>query len=211
MKKRAVLFDIDGTLIDTWDFVIGAFKYTLILHNHPEPSEKFIKSLIGRPLLEFYKAAFPNIEDVTQFAKTHHDYQKGKFDLGKPFPKARETLEKLKAERFFIAAISNRTKKSLHKSLKIAKLYKLFDVILSAEDVKNPKPHKEHLMVALNFLKVSPVNAFMVGDTDHDVLAGKNAGVKTIGVTYGFSGKKIKNHNPDFVIDNLEKLLKVVK
>ena len=209
--KKAVLFDIDGTLIDTWDFVIGAFKYTLNFHNHPQPADKVIKSFMGKPLLEFYKAAFPNIQDATQFAKTHHDYQVDKFDLGKPFPKVKQTLKKIKTQGIFIAAVSNRTKNSLHKSLKIAKIDQYFDLVVSAEDVKNPKPHKEHLMKALKHFKVSPKNAFMVGDTDHDIMAGKNAGTKTIGVTYGFFGQSIKETNPDFVIDDMKELLGVLK
>lgn len=51
----------------------------------------------------------------------------------------------------------------------------------------------------------------MVGDTGYDILAGKSAGVKTIGVTFGFEGEKIKDHNPDFVINKLEELLPLLK
>ena len=209
--KKAILFDIDGTLLDTWDFVIGAFKYTLKFHGHQMPSDQVLKSIMGKPLLEFYKTVFPNVQDVTDFAKTHKDYQAGKFDLGIPFPKAVETLKKLKAQGFLMAAISNRTKQSLHISLKQAKFADFFDLVLSAEDVENPKPHKEHLIVALDHFKVEPGNAFMVGDTDHDILAGKNAGVKTIGVTYGFFGQSIKDCKPDFVIDHIEEILKILK
>lgn len=208
--RKAVLFDIDGTLIDTWDFVMGAFKYALNYHGHPIPSDKVIKSITGKPLLDFYKAAFPNIEDVSHLAKTHHDFQSDKFDLGKLFPKAKYVLKKLKKRRFLLAAVSNRTRVSLHTSLKMVEIDHYFDLILSAEDVKNPKPHKEHLIVALKHFKVSYNNAFMVGDTDHDIMAGKNAGIKTVGVTYGFSGKDIKEVNPDFLVDNLEELLPIL-
>lgn len=208
--KKAILFDVDGTLIDTWDFVIGAFKYTLAFYGHPIPSDKVIKSIMGKPLLKFYRAAFPNIMDVTNFAKTHQDYQVGKFDLGKPFPKALQTFKKLKTSGFLLAAISNRTRKSLLTSLEIADFLKHLDLVVSAEDVENPKPHKEHIFAALKQLKVKAQHSYMVGDTPDDIEAGKNAGVKTVGVTYGFFGQSIKEYKPDFVINKIEELLEII-
>ncbi len=144
-------------------------------------------------------------------AQTHHNFQNDKFGIGKTFPKVKQTLKALKDLGFLIGAVSNRTKESLNESLKLAQIYKYFDAIVTPEDVENPKPSKEHPLKALEILKVKPQNAYMVGDTGYDIKAGKSAGTKTIGVTYGFEGKKIKDHNPDFVIDNLEELFKILK
>lgn len=208
--KKAILFDIDGTLIDAWEFVHGAIIHTIKVHGHKMPSKRVIKGAMGHPLLRFYETVFPGL-DPKLFAKTHHDFQQGKFDLGKPFPKARETLKKLKSQGFLIGVVSNRTKNSLHTTLKKARLFEFIDVVVSAEDVTHPKPHKEHALKTLELLKIDPKDAILVGDTDMDMLAGKNAKVQTVGVTYGFFGKSIKDHNPDFVIDKIEELLKVLK
>ena len=86
-----------------------------------------------------------------------------------------------------------------------------FDVIVAADDVVNPKPHKDHLLVALEYLKIQPEEAFMVGDTENDILAGKNAGVKTVGVTYGWMGKDIAKHKPNYVIDDMDQLTEILK
>ena len=163
----------------------------------PEIGEKWVPNL-------------PN-EDFELIAKTHHNFQQDKFDLGKPFPKAKKTLKQLKTLGFKVAAVSNRTRDSLHIALKKAKLSPYFDFVVSAEDVKNPKPHKDHVLAALEYLNIESVNSFMVGDTEHDILAGKSAGTKTIGVTYGFAGKEIVKHNPDFIIDNIEEVLNLLK
>lgn len=208
--KKAVLFDVDGTLIDAWEFIYGAIVHTIKVHGHKMPSQKIIKGAMGNPLLGFYAAVFPGL-DPKLFAKTHDDFQQGKFDLGKPFPKVRQILKKLKSEGFLIGAVSNRTRDSLHTTLKKGKLLGYIDIVVSAEDVKNPKPHKDHILKTLKLLGVKPKKVIMVGDTDIDILAGKNSGVKTVGVTYGFFGKNIKNYNPDFVIDKIEEIITLLK
>ena len=208
--KKAVLFDVDGTLIDAWEFIHGAIVHTIKVHGHKMPSKKVIKDAMGHPLLAFYETVFPGL-DPKLFAKTHDDFQQGKFDLGKPFPKARETLKRLKSQGFLIGVVSNRTKNSLHTTLKKAKLLEFIDVVVSAEDVAHPKPNKEHVLKTLELLRVNPKDTILVGDTDMDILAGKNAKVQTVGVTYGFAGKSIKDYNPDFVINKIEEILKIIQ
>lgn len=206
--KKAFLFDIDGTIIDSSDFVFTAVEYTLREHKLSVSEEKLRRAL-GKSLVEFYKFLFPD-KDYKLFTKTHHDFQQDKFYLGKTFKGVKKTLKKLKSEGFLLAAISNRARESLIKSLKVSKIFDYFDVIISADDIENPKPHKDHPLKALKILKVESKNAMIVGDTENDILAGKNAGIKTVGVTYGWIGKEIKNHNPDFVIDNISELLKII-
>ncbi|MBI2599516.1 HAD-IIIA family hydrolase [Candidatus Daviesbacteria bacterium] len=230
--KKAVLFDLDGVLLDSWDFVYKAFEYTLKLHKHPLPSKEIINKVMGKPLMEFYKFVLqtsPKNESssnesssldeelflvdqrVELYAKTHREYQVNKIDLNRLFPNVKSVLKKLKLKGYVIGVVSNRSRGSLLKSIDLAKISKYIDIVVSVQDVKNPKPHKEHVLTALKKLKVKAENAYMVGDTDADILAGKNAGVKTIGVTYGFIGKDIKKFKPDFIIDNMKELMQVLK
>lgn len=203
--KKAILFDIDGTLLDAYDFVFESVKNSVIVHQLPPLTNKKVKEALGKPLAQFYQTLFPGI-DPGDLAKTHREFQENNFHLIKPFTKTKTVLQQLKDEGFLIAAVSNRLRLSLIKSLKLTGTIDYFDVIVCADDVKNPKPHQEHLLVALEQLKVEPANAYMVGDTDQDILAGKNAQVKTVGVTYGFLGPEIRKYNPDFIIDKIEHL-----
>ena len=205
---KAVLFDMDGTILDTSDFVFSAVEYTLTQHNLTITEEKLSQAK-GMPLLDFYKYIFPD-QDFELLRKTHHDYQQTRFDLGKLFPGVKKVLKKLKSEGVLIAAVSNRSTESVTKSFKLVKAYDFFDAIVTYEDVKNPKPHKDIPLKALELLGVDKKSAIMVGDTDADIQAGKNAGIKTVGVTYGWMGEDIKKSKPDFVIDNIEELLKIV-
>ncbi len=210
--KKAILFDIDGTVLDARDFVFDAVKYTLAQAGYPYPEEKVIKKAMGKPLVEFYKTLLSGIDPI-KLSELHQEFQKENYHLIKLFPETQKTLKVLKASGFLMAAVSNRMRKSLLYSLKLTKILPFFDVVVAADDVTNPKPHQDHLLTALRSLQVKPEKAFMVGDTENDILAGKNAKVKTVGVTYGFGGKGISESYPDYVIDNIKELLglKIIK
>ena len=204
--RKAVLFDIDGTLLNSWDFIFEAVKYALATHKYQYPSADKIRQALGRPLIEFYQVLSPGV-DPLPLAKTHHEFQQNKLDLIKLFPGTRKTLAALRNKGFLLAAVSNRKRDSLLPSLEHAKILEYFSIVVSAEEVENPKPHPDHLLFALKHLQVKPVHSYMVGDTDNDILAGKSAKVKTVGVTYGSLGMEIKNYHPDFIINDISELL----
>jgi pyrophosphatase PpaX len=77
---------------------------------------------------------------------------------------------------------------------------------VTGTDVTNHKPDPEGIFLALNNLGIRSKNVIMIGDTAPDIEAGKNAGVKTIGVTYGFYGRKVTECNPDYVINNFSEI-----
>lgn len=208
--KKAILFDIDGTVLDSRDFVFDAVKYTLAQAGYPYPKEEIIKKVMGKPLVEFYKTLLSGIDPI-KLSELHQEFQKENYHLIKPFPGTQKTLKALKASGFLMAAVSNRMRESLLYSLELTKIMAFFDVVVAADDVSNPKPHQDHLLTALRSLQVKSEKAFMVGDTENDILAGQNAKVKTVGVTYGWLGKGIKKHNPDFVIDEIDQLLEILK
>lgn len=208
--KEAVLFDIDGTILDSHDFVFGAVRFALSKYGYPDPEAKFLKKAQGRPLSKFYEILLP-LEQSGKFVEAHKEFQKANFHLVKSFPNVERTLQELRKSGFVMGAVSNRLRESLLISLQLAELLQYFDVVLGADDVVNPKPHQDHLLFALNKLQVTPQNSYMVGDTDHDILAGKNAGIKTVGVTYGWLGRKIAKYNPDYVINDIEELLQIIK
>lgn len=208
--KKAVLFDIDGTILNAWDFVNEAVKHAFVVHNYPFPSDEDLREAMGKPIVEYYES-FVSPDEALKLIQTHRAFQEKNFDLIKPFPNTKKTLKRLKDSGFLIAAVSNRSRESLVPTLKMTGFLKLFDAVVASDDVKNPKPHQDHILAALEVLQVEPINSYMVGDTEKDILAGKNAKVKTVGVTYGWLGKDIAQTNPDFMIDNIDELLRIIK
>lgn len=142
--------------------------------------------------------------------QSHTTFQVNNLNLVIPFPNVAKTLSKLKKKNIKIGAITSRGSDTVAKTLHLAEIDTYIDSLITSSDVKKLKPHKEPVIKILKMLKVLPQHALLVGDTETDILTGKNAQVKTVGATYGFLGKDIAKFNPDFVIDDIEKLLEIL-
>lgn len=205
---KAVLFDIDGTLLDTKEFIYQAYQHTLDKHGIKNISREYLESLGGKTLEEYYNILAPEIE-TELLRESHGKFQSDNLHLAVPFPKVQKVLETLKKQNLKIAGITSRGKRLLTKTLEIAGIEKYFDLIITVEDVKRAKPDPEGIFKVLRNFEISKDEAIMVGDSAVDMEAGINAGVKTVGVTYGFLGESIKNLQPDYLIDDLSELIRI--
>ena len=205
---KAVLFDVDGTLLDTTEYIYQAFEYTLGTHGVPITREKMKKEM-GKLLREMYKIFAPTHE-TELLAKTHHEYQKNTGHLAVPYPRVEETLSALRAAHVKLAAVTNRHKSSSHATLHSSDLMKFFDIVITADEVKNAKPHPEPFEKALAELHVNTEDAFAVGDTKNDVEAAKSAGIKVIAVSYGFQGDTISETSPDYLVHDIKDILPII-
>lgn len=206
---KAALFDVDGTLLDTTEFIFQAYEHTLNTHKlSPIPREELTK-LIGQPLGEIYKLIAPSIQH-TILMETHKDFQKQNLHLSKPFPQVVETLKKLHEAGIKLAAITSRSRVTSANTLELAGIKHFFDIIVSMEDVTKLKPDPEPLLKALDMFHMKPEDAVMIGDTYADVQAGQNTGTKTIAVSYGFHGAEVNKHKPDYLVHKFEEILPII-
>ncbi|MBZ0293697.1 MAG: HAD-IA family hydrolase [Anaerolineae bacterium] len=203
---KAVLFDVDGTLLDTHEFVYQAFEHTFRAHALHTLSRASITNLMGKPLETIYQQLAPAL-DSHQLGETHRAFQETHLHLSQPFPHVRSTLDTLARKGIRLAVTTTRSRRTSTGTLERAGIAACFEVIISAEDVTRHKPDPQPLWMALEKLGVTPAQAVMVGDTLADVQAGKNAGTQTVGVTYGFAGPAIAASQPDHVIDDIASLL----
>ncbi len=209
LKVKAVLFDLDGTLVDTLEFVYQAYEFTLKTHKLKSVSRKVLGTLIGKEITAIYNMIAPGF-DASTLIKTHNDFQNKKMDLIESYPEVEQVVKKIKKMGIKMGVVTSRLRNS-KETLEVAGLGGLFEVIISAEDVTHHKPHPECVLLALKKLKVKATDAILVGDSSFDIQTGKNAKVKIVGVTYGFFGESIKESNPDFIIDKLEEILKIIQ
>lgn len=203
---KAVLFDIDGTLLDTSEFIFQAYEHTLATFGYPQSGRSDISKLIGKSLESCYRA-LTGSDEVENLCEAHRRFQAEHLDLSRPYPKAPDTLRALTDAGIKLAAVTTRARETSIKTLKLAGLLGYLDYVVALEDVENLKPHPEPLLRALGHLEVAPEEAAMVGDTDVDILAGRSAGLVTIGVTYGFHGTSIVQSNPDYTVDDIDEVL----
>jgi pyrophosphatase PpaX len=206
---KAVLFDVDGTLLDTKEFVYQAYEHVLKSYDFNNVSRNEITLVMGEPLEKCYEV-LTGLNDVGQLVNEHREFQLNNLGLSKPFKNATPVLKKIKENGIKIAAITTRSKITSVKTLKNAGLLEYIDTVISGEDVINKKPNPEGLIKSLEIFNVSRDEAVMVGDTKVDVLAGKNAKVKTIGIMNGFHGERLRESNPDFIVSDIEDILQII-
>ncbi|WP_053368203.1 pyrophosphatase PpaX [Bacillus sp. FJAT-27245] len=206
-----ILFDLDGTLIDTNDLIINSFLHTLNRYYPNKYTRDDVLPFMGPTLRETFGAINPEIvEDMVAiyrtFNRANHDL------LVKEFTGVFETVRTLKEGGYKIGIVTTKMHDVVLKGLKLSKLDQFFDVIVALDHVKNAKPDPEPLMLALEQLGSKPETAIMVGDNYHDILAGKNAGTKTAGVAWSLKGREyLEKFEPDFMLESMADILDIVE
>lgn len=209
MKIQAVLFDVDGTLIDTSEYIYQAYEHSLGRHKHDLLSREEMSHLMGKSLEDTYKE-ITGLDAVNPFMDAHREYQFENAGLAVAFPHSLQTLESLRKKGISIGAVTTRARDTAIETLEEAELYPLIDFFVGFEDVVAPKPDPEGIKKALDFFNVHPADAIMIGDSPVDVAAGKNAETHTIGVTYGFHGDRIIDTEPDYVVDDISEIIEII-
>lgn len=209
-KITTVLFDLDGTLINTNELIIASFTDTL---NHYCPGQftrEDILPFIGPTLNETFSSIDPDrAEEMIAHYREHnwrnHDA------LVTQFEGVFETVQTLKQSGYKLAIVTTKRRDVVEKGLRLSKLDQFFEVIVTFDDVENAKPDPEPLVKALKLLDSIPEEAIMIGDSYHDILGGKNAGTKTAGVAWSLKGREfLESFEPDFILDSMPDLLDVV-
>ncbi|RHW38918.1 pyrophosphatase PpaX [Neobacillus notoginsengisoli] len=205
-----VLFDLDGTLIDTNDLIINSFLHTLNRYYPNQYTREDVLPFLGPTLAETFGKLNPeNIEEMIQIYRTYnianHDM------LVKEFTGVFETVRTLKESGYKLGIVTTKMHDVVLKGLKLSNLEQFFDVIVALDHVKNPKPDPEPVLLALEQLGSKPETAIMVGDNYHDILGGRNAGTKTAAVAWSVKGRDfLEQFEPDFMLENMADILDIV-
>ena len=206
---KAVVFDVDGTLLDTTEFIYQAFEHTFRRHDVVPVSREELFVHMGTPLERVYELVAPH-HDANVLSVTHREFQRDNPQLLRLYPGVTEMLEWLKSKGIWRAAVTSRKQSATESLEKVGLLHGLLEIIVTGNDVKQHKPDPEGIVKALAAMEMVPEQSLMVGDTPSDIEAGRNAKVAaTVGVTYGFYGKQIAASHPDYVIDSAMELLEL--
>lgn len=210
-KITTLLFDLDGTLINTNELIIASFLHTL---NHYYPNQytrEDVYEFIGPSLLETFSGldlerAEEMIEHYREHNHLHHDL------LVEEYEGVYETIQELKERNYKVGIVTTKMRKAVQRGLLKGRLDPFFDVVVTLDDVKNPKPDPEPIELALKLIGSSAEETIMVGDNSHDILAGKNAGTKTAGVAWALKGRDyLEQYGPDYMLENMRDLLSIVE
>ena len=207
---RAVIFDLDGTLVDSEELVLGAFQHVLNKHGQVYDVAA-VKTHVGRLLEHTYMTLVPG-HDPKKLADLHRDWQIDKKHLFKGFEGTDEFLEQLRKSGLKLGAYTSASRLRTDAMLDVTGLDKYLSVIVCGDEVTNPKPHQEGVERVAEVLQVNLDEVVFVGDAEHDILSGKNAGVITVGITHGFGTKEsLTSAGADYMVNNLHELLVKLK
>ena len=211
MDINTILFDLDGTLIDTAPDL--AYALNTLLEEaglEAKPFEK-IKPLVafgGKALIKF---GFNCDEEHPEFSKRHQELLKiytNNIDLNsKPFEGVSALIKTLKDRQINWGIVTN--KPEYLTQLLLQKLNINVDVVVCGDTLEFSKPHPAPLLYACAQFSVDPKRCIFVGDDKNDMLAGRNAGIKTVAVTYGY-GNVEQNWNYDYKINHIQELLELI-
>ena len=218
MKFTTVLFDLDGTLMDTNELICESWRHTVGTLTGGEISDDVIRDTLGEILADSMRRLMPDIA-VEDALETYRVFQTARFlDRIELFPGVMETLGDLKAAGCKLAIATSRLRGSTERALNHLGIADFFDVTLTADDTPIGKPDPTPIFLTLKKIGSKPEESIFVGDTKHDIEAGRAAGVFTVLVDWSFALPKERRVNnpspeirPDAVVETMQDILTLLK
>ncbi|KIL38821.1 pyrophosphatase [Gordoniibacillus kamchatkensis] len=206
-----VLFDLDGTIVDTNELIIQSFLYALEgVPAKPLTREVIIPNMGGA--LTDQLRLFSGKNDVDDLVRKYREFNISRHDeLVREFPEVKDTLAELRRRGLRLGVVTSKVRNTTEMGLKLCGLRDFMDIVVTVDDVQKPKPDPEGIRKALAALGAKPEQAIMVGDSHYDIEAAKNAGARSVGVAWSLKGEAyLQQFRPDDIIQSMSELLEVV-
>jgi len=208
----AVLFDIDGTLLDTRDAWVAAFDAGLAAIRKTSISGAEAAQWIGTPIEVIYAERCAVVGD--ELTKAVREFQRIEAesvrDGMRAYPGVREAIASLVAWK--LAAVTNKRRDTSIEALRVSGLLPFFALVLGGDSVPHKKPAPDPIFGEASALRVRPAECAVVGDTENDVVAGKAAGARTIGVTWGYGTRaRLEAAGVDYLIETPDALAPLLR
>jgi pyrophosphatase PpaX len=209
---QTVLFDLDGTLIDSVDLIVDSYLHTFRTHGLRESSREEILAGLGRPLRSIFGQWTDDPVTMDAWIATYRDYNLSNHDARvTAYPGAIAMVRQIRSAGCRTALVTSKNHAGAIRGLALVGLVDAIEVIVGADDVTHPKPHREPVDRALAQLGMPQDGCLFVGDSHHDVFSGHEAGVHTAGVTWGpFDRAHLEAAGPTYYCDRPSELLAIV-
>ena len=210
---KLIILDFDGTLADTRGLIVKTMQQTLEALGLESRTDDQCAAMIGLPLKQAFTDLIPMTDEMGErCVETYRRIfnENNALYVIPTFPHVIETLHLLHEQGYTLTIASSRSNRSLMEFVNDMHLNEIIPYVLGAEDVTRAKPHPEPVLKTLEDYGCKAEDALVVGDTWYDIEMGRQAGVRTCGVTYGNGTREeLVDAGADFLIDDFGELLKL--
>jgi pyrophosphatase PpaX len=209
---RTVLFDLDGTLIDSVRLILDSYHHTLDAHGLPPRTDEHWLRGVGTPLTTQLAEWQDDQGTLDALIATYRKYNLEHHDrMVTVYPGVVDAVQRIKAAGVATGLVTSKNRAGAVRGLSLARLEALMDVLVCADEVTNPKPHPEPVETAVRLLGADPATTVYVGDSIHDMQSGRAAGVHTAAVLWGpFGREHLEGASPDYWLETPQDLVRMV-
>lgn len=211
-RFRAILFDLDGTLIDSIGLILSSYHHTLAAHGLPPVSDAEWLAGVGTPLRVQLSRWARTPEDMDRLVETYRTHNIAHHDaMVRPYPGIVPLVQRIRAAGYRTGIVTSKNQEGTRRGLRLAGLEAFIEVLVCADSVTHPKPHPEPVLQGMERLASRPEETLFLGDSIHDLHSGRAAGARTGAVLWGpFGRAELESGQPDYWLEgpaDLEALL----
>ncbi|MBB4120329.1 phosphoglycolate phosphatase [Martelella radicis] len=213
MSSPLVIFDLDGTLVDTAPDLIESLNHAIAPEGLPPFDISQLHQLVGKGVKVMIERAFALREAALDdeifeacFDRFTTHYRDGMPGKSRPYPGTRAALERLKAEGFTLAVCTNKRMPLTMPLLTSLELADYFEVITGGDSFEYRKPDPRHVLSTIERAGIKPQNAVMIGDSSNDIDAARGADVASVAVTFGYADRAVETLGANRMIGHFDEL-----
>lgn len=198
------LFDLDGTLIDSIELIMTSYRHTMAVHVGEVPSDDVWLEGLGTPLWTQFRKFTDDDAEIDRMVATYRTHNLAHHDaMVQQYEGVRELVDALTAEGVDMGIVTSKKRQGALRGLALMRLDEAFPVVIAADDVEHHKPDPEPVHLALERLGAPTDGTIFVGDSPHDIAAGRAAGVATAAALWGpFPRTWIEPHAPTHWVEH---------
>ena len=200
---QTVLFDLDGTLIDSIRLILDSYHHTLAAHGIPPRTDDHWLRGVGTPLNVQFAEWRDDLGKLEAMVATYREYNLAHHDrMVTVYPGVVAALGAIRAAGCRTGLVTSKNRQGALRGLTLVRLEAMMDVLVCADEVTNPKPHPEPVEKAVALLGADPGMTVYVGDSIHDMVSGRAAGVRTAAALWGpFGREHLELASPDYWLE----------
>jgi pyrophosphatase PpaX len=211
VRWPTILFDFDGTLVDSIELILESYRHTLRVHrSHTPPDAVWLEGL-GTPLRVQFRTFTDDPDEVQAMIATYREWNLANHDrMVTAYPGAVEAVKALKAKGARMGIVTSKNLHGLEKGLNLVGMAGLFEAFVTSDSMEISKPDPAPVLAGIAELRGDASTTLMVGDSPHDIAAGRDAGAATAACLWGpFARERLEEERPDHWVADFGQLLRL--